>query len=344
MREEYVFLLSGLYETLPKAELQAALSILDPEHRIIEAMGRIVVAETEKDAAREAVERTAYTKLSARLLGSSPTEEEKIPSSIDLNLLAQLLPRDSSIAVRGIRVSGAHLDKVGVEGMIGGRILRSIPGLRVNLRRPSHVIVFLSHPQRTYVGLLTASKPKHFFRERIAGRRPFTLPSAMQPDFSRCMVNLARVEVGGLILDPFAGTGGIIIEAILLGYRVYGVELRDWIARGGLRNIRHYCPGREHMIVGDARRLMFRERVFEGIVTDPPYGRSTVLPRKSLIELLEEFLSRAGNVLVKDGRVVIASPEEYAVEDLASAQGFHVREIHRAKVHGSLVRKVVVMD
>ncbi len=344
MNEAYVFLLSGIYETLPKAELESTLAILDPGHVITETLDRVVVAETKETTAKLVVGRTAYTKLSARLLGTSPTHEKQIIESINLNLLVQLLPENSTIAVRGKRIGGASIDKVKVEGELGRVILRNIPGLRVNLRNPSHIIIFISHPEKTYIGLIISSKPKHFFKDRIAGRRPFTLPSAMQPDFSRCMVNLARARIGGRILDPFAGTGGIMIEAALLGYKVYGVELKEWIARGGLRNLKHYCPGREHMIVGDARKVMFRENVFEAVVTDPPYGRSTVVPERSFLFLVGEFLSSLNGLLVDDGRVVMASPEEYDVEDIASAYGFKVAEVHKAKVHGSLVRKVVVME
>ncbi len=344
MSEAYIFLLSGIYETLPKAELQSTLTLLDPGHVVTEALGRIVVAETDETSAKTAVERTAYTKLSARLLGESPTEEKRVIESVNLDLLAQLLPENSTIAVRGKRVQGASIDKVRVEEEIGELVLRNIPGLRVNLRNPSHTIIFISHPEKTYVGLLVASKPKHFFRDRVAGRRPFTLPSAMQPDFSRCMVNLARARIGGRILDPFAGTGGIMIEAILLGYETYGVEIKEWIARGGLRNLKHYCPGREHMLVGDARRAIFRGKAFDAIVTDPPYGRSTVVPERSFLTLIEEFLPVAGSMLADGGRVVMASPEEYDVEALAQSHGFRVAETHRAKVHGSLVRKVVVME
>lgn len=342
MREPHLFLLSGEYETLPKAELEAVLSILDPGHRVILRGRRVVVALTGRDVAEEAVERAAYTKLSARFLGASESVEEEIVGSVDVGLIKELIPKGASIAVRGKRVGGVELRKTEVEGKIGAKILRELPGLNVNLRNPDYTVIFVSEPGLTVVGLLRAAKPKKFFRERLAGKRPFSLPSAMQPDFSRCMVNLARVRLGGRILDPFAGTGGIMIEALLLGYRVYGVEIKRWIAEGGLRNLRRYAPGMEHMMVGDARRLMFR-RCFDGVVTDPPYGRSTTVPDMSVERLLERFFWEVSEVLVEGGRVVVAAPAEYAVEELAREAGFEVIEAHLARVHGSLVRRVVVL-
>ena len=342
MREPHLFLLSGEYETLPKAELEAVLSIFDPEPTLKLSSGRVVVYETSRQAAVQAVERTSYTKLTARLIGVSETLEDKIPSSIDYELLRILLPPRCSIAVRGKRIGGVDIRKTWVEGRIGAEVLRRIPKLRVDLKTPEETIFFVAEPERTWIGLLRAVKPRRFFTDRTAGRRPFSLPSAMQPDFARCMVNLARVSIGGRILDPFAGTGGIMIEAGLLGYRVYGVELKKWIALGGLRNLKHYLPGCEHMVVGDSRSLMFR-RCFNGVVTDPPYGRSTIVPESSLENLLEDFLSKVSEFLVDDARIVMAVPSEYPIEETSESMGFKVLETHLARVHGSLVRKVVVL-
>lgn len=343
MRAEYFFLLSGEYETLPKAELEAVLHLLDPEHRLRSLGERVVSAETIERAAAEAVARTAYTKLSALLLAETSTREDEILGSVEPERFREVIPRGSKIAVRGFLIGGARLRKTWLEGMLGGRILEAVPGLKVDLRSPDYTIAFVSWPERTAIGVLRAVKPRRFFYDRVAGRRPFSLPSAMQPDFSRCMVNLARVKLGGRILDPFAGTGGIMVEALLLGYQVYGVELKRWIAEGALRNLRRYAPGVEHMVVGDARRLMFRAG-FDGVVTDPPYGRSTTVPERSVQELLRSFFHGCGELLREGARICMAVPEGVWVEDLAGEAGFRLMEAHRARVHGSLVRRVVVLE
>ena len=53
IRRRYFFLLSGIYETLPRAELKAVLEVLDPSYRLIGEYSRIVVAETLERAAKE---------------------------------------------------------------------------------------------------------------------------------------------------------------------------------------------------------------------------------------------------------------------------------------------------
>ena len=345
IRRRYFFLLSGIYETLPRAELKAVLEVLDPGYRLIREYPRIVVAETLEQVAREVVYRTAYTKLVGEFLLKCETDEETIFNSIKQVDLKEFLGSEvEKIAVRGMRLEGVKLRKLELEASIGEHILKTIPGLKVDLERPDLTMIFIAHPELTIMGKLLEAKPKHFFDERVAGRRPFSLPSTMQPDFSRAMVNLARVEVGGRILDPFAGACGIVIEALLLGYETYGVELKDWIALGGLRNLKRYARGKEFVIIGDARKPMFRERIFDAIVTDPPYGRSTTIPDKSIKNLLTEFFEVAAELLVDHGRIVLAVPSELELSELIAGTGFKIRESHLARVHRSLTRRVVVLE
>lgn len=344
-RRRYFFLLSGIYETLPRAELKAVLEVLDPSYRLIGEYSRIVVAETLERVAREIVYRTAYTKLVGEFLLKCETDEETILKSIKQADLKEFMDsRVEKIAVRGMRLDGVRLRKLELEASIGEHILNMVPRLKVDLERPDLTVVFVAQPELTVVGKLLEVKPKHFFDERIAGRRPFSLPSTMQPDFSRAMVNLARVGVGGRILDPFAGACGIVIEALLLGYETYGVELKDWIALGGLKNLKRYARGKEFMIVGDARKPMFRERLFDAIVTDPPYGRSTTIPDRSIKNLLTEFFELAAELLVDHGRIVLAVPSELELSELMAGIGFKIRESHLARVHRSLTRRVVVLE
>jgi len=344
-RRRYFFLLSGIYETLPRAELKAVLKVLDPDYRLIEESSRIVVAETFEQVAREVVYRTAYTKLVGEFLLKCKTDENAILKSVK-NIDPEELAGSEikSIAVRGIRLNGVKLRKLELEASIGEHILNTLPRLRVDLEKPDLTIIFISEPELTFIGKLLEVKPKHFFDERVAGKRPFSLPSTMQPDFSRAMVNLARVGIGGRILDPFAGACGIMIEALLLGYEVYGVELKDWIALGGLKNLKRYVHGREFMIVGDARKPMFREKLFNAIVTDPPYGRSTTIPDRSIKNLLTEFFEVAVELLVNQGKIVLAIPSELDLSDLIAGSGLRIRESHLARVHKSLTRRVVVLE
>ncbi|MEM1580003.1 MAG: THUMP domain-containing protein [Nitrososphaerota archaeon] len=341
MSSKYLFLLSGFHQEIPFAELRAVLEVLDPNHKILEKNGRVVIIETEKDCAREAVLRTAYTKLSTLLISRSPTIEEEIINSLDIQSFREILPPKSKIAVRGISLGSTDVDVPRVEKNLGEVILRNVPAISVDLKNPEYTILFIAQENTTYIGVLVEIKPKKFFYDRVAGRRPFKLPSAMQPDTARCLVNLSRTKPGGRILDPFSGTGGIIIEAILLGYETYGVELKKWIARGSLKNLYHYTPGRGNIVIGDSRQPPFRKG-FDGIVTDPPYGRSTTIPDKSLEELMKKFFENSRDLLRNGGRISMAAPTWSNIEDYALDSGYRILEKYTLKIHKSLVRKIMV--
>ncbi|MEN2974287.1 MAG: RsmD family RNA methyltransferase [Candidatus Caldarchaeales archaeon] len=343
MNRRFFFLLSGFHEELPFAELRATFDLLDPEYRIVESNGRVVIVETSYKVANKIVERTAYTKLSAILLSETSTDEKEITSSFDTSVLRNFLSPDSRIAVRGFSYGGASIDKNYLEKKLGSKIVEEIPFLRVDLMNPEYIIVFIASPERTYLGILVNVKPKKFFYPRAAGRRPFSIPPAMQPDLSRCLINLSRTRLGGRILDSFAGTGGIMIEGILLGYEVYGVELKKWIAKGALKNLKHFTPSLENIIVGDARNLMFR-RCFDSIVTDPPYGRSTTIPDRSLINLITIFFQKCGEYLKEGGCITIVSPEGIHIEDVASSAGYSLREAYRIRVHKNLTRRITIFS
>ncbi|MCX8193376.1 MAG: THUMP domain-containing protein [Nitrososphaeria archaeon] len=341
MIKRFFFLLSGFNEELPYAELRAVLDVLDPSHKIIKREGRIVVVETLEDVAAQVVERTAYTKLSALLLAETSPDEEDTISSLDTSVLKKIISSNSRIAVRGISIGEKTIIISDLEKKLGSKIVEDIPYLRVDLKTPDYIVLFVASPEKNYLGILRRVKHKRFFYYRKAGKRPFSIPSAMQPELSRCLINLSRTRIGGKILDPFAGTGGIMIEGILLGYDLYGVELKRWIALGALKNLKYYTPSLENIIVGDSRKPMFR-RCFDSIVTDPPYGRSTTIPDKSLTNLLTSFFYNCGDHLKEGGSITIVVPENVYVEDITSSTGYNLREVYRVKIHRSLTRKVMV--
>lgn len=104
-------------------------------------------------------------------------------------------------------------------------------------------------------------------------RRGLAVPDA------RLLVNLVAAEPGGLFLDPFAGAGGLVIEALASGYEVMSADL-DPILRHGLTHL-----GARHL-VADARHLPFPDEIFDAIATEPPYHQeATPLVAEALREI-----------------------------------------------------------
>ncbi|GIF01978.1 hypothetical protein Ari01nite_94420 [Paractinoplanes rishiriensis] len=89
----------------------------------------------------------------------------------------------------------------------------------------------------------------------VAGSRAH--PDRMAPDLARDLI-LDYTAPGGLVFDPFAGTGTSLVEAAYLGRRSTGIEIeRDWvsIARDNLRRARLLgAAGAPRIVHGDATR------------------------------------------------------------------------------------------
>lgn len=140
------------------------------------------------------------------------------------------------------------------------------------------------------------------FEKRKAHLRPFVSPISMHPKFARTIVNLAHVKKGLKVLDPFCGTAGILIEAGLLGGRVFGVDIDPRLVAGAKKNLESYKINSEGIKLGDA---LLVKGEFDAIVTELPFGRSTrlTMPR---IKLYKKFMALLPALLKKGCFAVVA--------------------------------------
>ena len=83
---------------------------------------------------------------------------------------------------------------------------------------------------------------------------------------ARMLVNLVWRPERGVLLDPFAGVGGIVIEAVASGWSVVSCDA-DHALRHGLADLAmaHY--------VTDARKLPLDGETVQAIATEPPYDQ-----------------------------------------------------------------------
>jgi hypothetical protein len=96
---------------------------------------------------------------------------------------------------------------------------------------------------------------------RALGRRGLPVCDA------RLLVNLVAPAGPGLLVDPFAGVGGVALAAGAAGWTVVTAD-RDPALRHGLGRL-----GAGHL-VADARRLPLRPCSVDAVATEPPYDPS----------------------------------------------------------------------
>ncbi|MEM3513687.1 MAG: methyltransferase domain-containing protein, partial [Thermoplasmata archaeon] len=182
---------------------------------------------------------------------------------------------------------------------VGGRIQGN-----VNLRKPDNLFYVFRHTDEYFLCRQFWSLDNKSFRSREPKARPFFMPISLHPKIARAMVNLGEVRSGDVVLDPFCGTAGILIEAGLLGAKVIGNDIRQDILAGAEKNLRAYGIEKFELFCGDVGEIVSKRGEVDVIITDPPYGRSTTT-RKEPITLLYNRSFATFAALLRPGKKLV---------------------------------------
>lgn len=185
-------------------------------------------------------------------------------------------------------------------------------------------------------------------------RRRYLGPTSMDTELAFMMCNLALVRRSSLVLDPFVGTGSILIPAAHLGAMTLGTDIDIRVIKMGKKdkagqwvnvwtNFKDYgLPPPLALLRCDLHTVPFRDNLREmldAIVCDPPYGvraggkKSVAKDRRirdkdnyipstdpyTLAECLHDLLDLAARLLRVGGRLVYfmpAAPGFYSEEEL----------------------------
>lgn len=207
-------------------------------------------------------------------------------------------------------------------------------GARVDVRRPNMVLKAYRVDDYAYVAIIRPHKGK--WRLKSVRDRPFHHPSVLVPRLARALVNLSRPRVGGVLLDPFSGTGGVLEEAEDVGCLPVGVDL-DWrMARGSLRNA-NWRGSLGGIVRGDARAIPISRA--DCVASDLPYGRMSSAMGSTTEELLQRVVEELPGFLEPNGYAALMVRERVQP---ASMDGVNLLETYLHKVHDALTRKILV--
>jgi tRNA (guanine10-N2)-dimethyltransferase len=326
---EYLFELGGENKELAKIEARELLKTegYNPETDFEE--GQIVIIKTSQKLALKTIRRLGMTKRVSIIIHSS---EEK-----DIGKVIEQLPTlnlgKSSFAIRQISRNVISERKIAI------KIGRKIPiENEIDLDNPEVKILFYTG-SRTIISILEENSTtsyksclKHHVRYR-----PYFSPISIHPRIARSMVNLANCSPNNTVLDPFCGTGGILIEAADMGMKAKGIDLLEKMVVNSNGNLEHF--GLEGKIMkGDVEES--KSQSFEAIVTDPPYGIASSTGGEKISELLQRTMIIFSEAMEKGKRIVLA------ISNPELIQTTNFKKIYQFEwyIHKSLTRYIMVLE
>lgn len=338
------FLFSGEHDTLPFSELKSILAAEGCEFNVLEKLDQVVRLETDLNCIDAVVRRAAFIRLCMLELFCCKAEIKEIVRNVHLSNFDNVLGYSESFAirVRHVKDYSPKIDGMLLEKKLGELVLSKASRTKVKLKNPDKILIGILTSNKFLFGLKVAEILPKPFVDRRPKKKPFFHPSAMTAKLARCMVNLSRVKAGEIVLDPFCGTGSMLIEASLIGCRALGLDIQRRMAKGTLQNLKHFNKEAEGVIVADSRKPPITKA--DCVVTDPPYGISATTLKRTTKQIIEEALDAARPMLNVKGRICMAAPKTLGIKAVGEAHGYKLLESHLVYVHRSLTREIAVFE
>ncbi len=319
---QVLFELSGEHPTLPGAEVLACLRAESPGSRQLALGPGYLLAECAIDSLPQVAGRLGLTHRFGRYLGSCEL------NGLD-SLSSELELPEGSVCVRARKVEGLHADinthdlakKVGKVLSLRHDIDLTAPDLLVRVLLSEKVHLFIADHE---------IDRKQFDRRKVA-ERPFFSPISLHPRYARALINLTEARRGDAVLDPFCGTGGIVLEAAMMGMRAIGSDIDPEMVEGCKRNLEHFNVQAEVQVadIGDIPSIFGK---VGAVATDPPYGRAASTKKEDIDLLYSRGIRASAEVLSPGSRAGIVLPRE------VGSEGMELLELHKQRVHRSLTR------
>lgn len=314
-----LFELSGEEVQLARLEVLASIEALGGAHEVEDEYGGLLVLRSEIEPTRIG-KRIALCHFVDEVLGQGTIEELK-------SLVTRMPPLGGSFALRKRRIGRREGNAEEVASILGGKN-------RVDLDNPDFTIRLIIS-RKNYLCLQRYAVDRKGFEKRKVENRPFFYPISIHPKFARVLVNLSRVKEGDRLLDPFCGTGGILIEAGLVKARIIGNDVKKEMVRGCAENLNHYGLEGE-LLQCDVSEIENEIEEVDAIATDPPYGRSTTTLGEGIPSLYERTFSSLSRILKKGGYLSMILPSKELI--MKRVSGLELKECYPSRIHRSLTR------
>jgi tRNA (guanine10-N2)-dimethyltransferase len=329
-----IFELSKEHGILPSAEVIASLKAEHMDAKIINSNEDVLIVETKPNNAgiKRLAERLAFTFVIDELLFSSPATLDEIIQNAEKHPL----PLKGSIAIR-CKNRSLHISSEQLIDQLGDIYTKK---RMVDLDSPDIEIRAVVTKDTAYLGMKKASLDTSHFQQRRGHLRPFLSPITLHPKIARALVNLSQVKKQQTLLDPFCGTGGILLEAGLLGAQIVGSDIEQKMIDGSQKNLEFYHLKKYRLYCADIGDISRYVPSVDAIATDFPYARATTTKGEQLIQLYSRAFETIAQILKKNKYAVVGLSNE-AIRAIGE-QYLSVVATYPVISHRSLTRYFVV--
>ncbi|MEW5314331.1 MAG: hypothetical protein WDW38_005839 [Sanguina aurantia] len=213
-------------------------------------------------------------------------------------------------------------------------------------------------------------------------KRLYLGPTSMDTELALVMCNMGQVQRSQLVLDPFAGTGSIMVAAAHFGAQVMGSDIDIRVIKVGkvskdgqplniYSNFRQYgFKAPAALVRMDLHSNPLRPglgEVFDSVVCDPPYGvraggrksnanegmliqdRATHIASTApytLGECLRDLLELASKMLRVGGRLIYwlpVTPDSYCTDDIPQHPALTLLYNSEQKLNSKFSRRLITM-
>lgn len=329
-------ILSGEHLELSEAELYSILKAENIEFNILARLPQVVVLELNREDVDKIIARSSMCKLIGELLLLCDAEKNVIIDSLS-KVSINLNSRTFNVRIGRVRGCCKDISSYELEVLIGSIIREKTLG-SVDLKSPDTRFYGVLTGGKFVFGIVISQIKRSRFDERKPRKRPFFHPGTVEPLFARLLVNLSEVPSGKILLDPFCGAGGILIEAGLINCRVIGSDIDPAMVSGAAVNLKYYNIDYD-LVVADARYLPFRNIKY--ISTDPPYGISSTTMGENVKNLVETFLKNIYQCLSREAKICISIPQKLNIKIGSEYKLMNEYFMH---VHKSLTRRIILLS
>ncbi len=331
-----LFELAKQYPSIPQDEIIALLHAYNIDYQIQHSDTDVIIVNVKTDETRlleHLSQRLAYTFIINEYLGSSPPQKQYI-----LKLLKHT-PRPNVAGSLAVRYRNRST-KISSQPIIQTIAQHYTLHRTVDLEHPDTIIRVVITDTAVHIGRQLRTLDRQKFDHRRVHQRPFFSPISLHPKLARALVNISRVQSQQTLLDPFCGTGGILLEAGILGVTVIGSDIEEKMIAGCKKTFDHYNIQKYQLFCCDIASITDHLSEVDAIVTDLPYGKSTTTKGENTLYLYDRAFTALSTVLKPGGIAVIGSSNQTALSKNHSC--FTQKKCYEIPVHRSLTRVFAV--